>query len=49
MLNIFKNIFGKKILIIKKKAGYANRYLKSDFKIDNFNKQIKSLKEFNEL
>ena len=49
MLNIFKNIFGKKILIIKKKAGYANRYLKSDFKIDNFNKQIKSFKEFNEL
>ena len=49
LLNIFKNTFGKKILIIKKKAGYANRYLKSDFKIDNFNKQIKSFKEFNKL
>ena len=49
LLNIFKNIFGKKILIIKKKAGYTNKYLKSDFKIDNFKKQIKSFKEFNKL
>ncbi len=47
MLNIFKNIFKKKILIKKKNNGYINRCLVSDFQIDNFPSQVKRLKEFN--
>ncbi len=47
ILKIFKKVFKKKILIKKKRVGYINRCLKSDFKIDNFYNQVKNLREFN--
>ena len=49
MLKIFKNVFKKKILIKKKKVGYINRCLNSDFKIENLEIQLQNLKKFHKI
>ena len=49
ILKIFKNVFKKKILIKKKKVGYINRCLNSDFKIENLEIQLQNFKKFHKI